>query len=126
MVRKFYFDLLFYCSATAKKYSIKSALTLTSFFISLLKKCKSCFMHILIILIYSFFSGGIERNWVGVPRELHKKGKDPRCVCVKNTGPPSNAPDKAEHQNRGDLDHPDLKEYPNCPSNSDSCQVNHP
>ncbi|KFM63298.1 Neuferricin, partial [Stegodyphus mimosarum] len=31
-------------------------------------------------------SGGVERNWVGVPRELHLKGKDPRCVCVKNYG----------------------------------------
>lgn len=71
-------------------------------------------------------SGGIERDWVGVPRELHRKGKDPRCVCVRNTGPPSNAPDSSEHKNRGDLDHSDLKEYPGCSPNSDSCQVKHP
>lgn len=71
-------------------------------------------------------SGGIERDWVGVPRELHRKGKDPRCVCVKSTGPPSNAPSAAEHEDRGDLDHPDLKEYPDCPSDSESCKVKHP
>ncbi|XP_035221843.1 neuferricin-like [Stegodyphus dumicola] len=71
-------------------------------------------------------SGGVERNWVGVPRELHIKGKDPRCICVKNYGPPSSSSDSKTHADRGDLDHPDLKEYPGCPSASESCSVSHP
>ncbi|XP_054715674.1 neuferricin-like [Uloborus diversus] len=71
-------------------------------------------------------SGGIDREWIGVPRELHKKGKDPRCVCVKNFGPPSGASADTKSSDRGDLDHPDLKEYPGCLPTSDTCKVNHP
>lgn len=90
---------------------------------------KNTFKHLCIInniLFLFLYSGGVDRNWVGVPRELHKKGKDPRCVCVKNTGPPSNSAPSAERKNRGDLDHPDLKEYPGCPPDAESCKVNHP
>ncbi|GFU12452.1 neuferricin [Nephila pilipes] len=71
-------------------------------------------------------SGGIDREWVGVPRELHIQGKDPRCVCVKNYGPPSTDPNSNQHNNNGDLDYPLLKEYPNCPPASESCTVSHP
>ncbi|XP_072099521.1 neuferricin [Mobula birostris] len=68
----------------------------------------------------STHSGGIERNWVGVPRKLYKVGsKNYRCVCVRTDGPASNQPSSAH--NRGDLDNPALAEYPGCESVSDSC-----
>lgn len=68
-------------------------------------------------------SGGVDRDWVGVPRQLQRKGKDARCVCVRNSGPPSNDASTTDHKNRGDLDHPDLKEYPACPPDTDTCKV---
>lgn len=71
-------------------------------------------------------SGGIDRNWIGVPRKFFKVGYDPRCVCVRNTGPPSSELDSTNHLNQGDLDHPSLQEYPSCPSDSVSCLVDHP
>ncbi|XP_072325261.1 neuferricin [Scyliorhinus torazame] len=67
-------------------------------------------------------SGGIERNWAGVPRKLYKPGlRNHRCACVRTTGPPSNQPSSA--QNRGDLDNPTLQEYEGCHSLSDSCAI---
>ncbi|GBN88596.1 Neuferricin [Araneus ventricosus] len=71
-------------------------------------------------------SGGVDRKWVGVPRELHVEGKDPRCVCVKNSGPPSSDPNAHQHNDNGDLDHPGLREYPGCLPSSESCAVSHP
>ncbi|PRD34610.1 UNVERIFIED_CONTAM: cyb5d2 [Trichonephila clavipes] len=71
-------------------------------------------------------SGGVDRDWVGVPRELHIQGQDPRCVCVKNYGPPSTDSDSTQNSNNGDLDYPLLKEYPGCLSTSESCTVSHP
>ena len=68
-------------------------------------------------------SGGIERDWVGVPRQYFQPGKTrgkPRCVCVRSSGPPSDAPDKS-HKNRGDLDNPNMKLYDGCDANADSC-----
>ncbi|XP_064460658.1 neuferricin-like [Ornithodoros turicata] len=76
------------------------------------------------ILWCSKKSGGIERDWVGVPRQYFEPGKpDPRCVCVRNTGPPSDNPTATDHKNRGDLDHPHLKEYPGCVPTSDTCKL---
>ncbi|KAG9492568.1 hypothetical protein GDO78_000847 [Eleutherodactylus coqui] len=67
-------------------------------------------------------SGGIQRNWVGVPRKLHIVGYDGyRCVCVRTTGPPSENPDSEEHNDRGDLDNPSLKEYKDCNPLFDWC-----
>ncbi|KAM5274293.1 neuferricin [Ctenodactylus gundi] len=62
-------------------------------------------------------SGGVSRDWIGVPRKLYKPGdKEPHCVCVRTTGPPSDqATDSPMHSNRGDLDNPNLGEYPGCP-----------
>ncbi|GFS38714.1 hypothetical protein TNIN_245691 [Trichonephila inaurata madagascariensis] len=70
--------------------------------------------------------GGVDRDWVGVPREFHIQGQDPRCVCVKNYGPPSTDSDSTQNSNNGDLDYPLLKEYPGCLSTSESCAVSHP
>ncbi|XP_053426311.1 neuferricin isoform X2 [Nycticebus coucang] len=68
-------------------------------------------------------SGGVSRDWIGVPRKLYKPGaKEPHCVCVRTTGPPSDqTPDSPPHRNRGDLDHPNLGEYTGCPPLAVTC-----
>lgn len=73
----------------------------------------------------SIFSGGVSRDWTGVPRKLYKPGaKEPHCVCVRTTGPPSDqAPDNPTHTNHGDLDHPSLEEYAGCPPLAVTCSV---
>ncbi|KAG8451826.1 hypothetical protein GDO86_003862 [Hymenochirus boettgeri] len=61
------------------------------------------------------YSGGIHRDWVGVPRKLYIAGSDGyRCVCVRNSGPPYEQMDTTEHSDRGDLDNPLLREYEGC------------
>ncbi|XP_076461981.1 neuferricin-like [Babylonia areolata] len=69
-------------------------------------------------------SGGIQRDWVGVPRQFYEPGKaqeKARCVCVRNKGPPSDSQHSDSHKNRGDLDNPNLKAYDGCDVNADSC-----
>ncbi|MBZ3877168.1 Neuferricin [Sciurus carolinensis] len=68
-------------------------------------------------------SGGVSRDWIGVPRKLYKPGaKEPHCVCVRTTGPPSDQPpDNPTHTNRGDLDDPNLGEYTGCPPLAITC-----
>ncbi|XP_040099653.1 neuferricin isoform X2 [Oryx dammah] len=69
-------------------------------------------------------SGGVSRDWIGVPRKLFKPGVKPHCVCVRTTGPPSDqSPENPTHRNRGDLDNPNLGEYPGCPPLSITCSV---
>ena len=65
-------------------------------------------------------SGGVARDWVGVPRQYFTGGGGKkRCACVRDRGAPSHGPD--EGADRGDLDHPQLEEYPGCPPRADSC-----
>lgn len=67
-------------------------------------------------------SGGIQRDWVGVPRQYYQPGQaNPRCACVRTTGPPTDDPQRKNHKNNGDLDHPKMKLYENCDPNSESC-----
>uniref|UniRef100_A0A8C5MSV8 Neuferricin n=1 Tax=Leptobrachium leishanense TaxID=445787 RepID=A0A8C5MSV8_9ANUR len=67
-------------------------------------------------------SGGIHRDWVGVPRRMYLAGSDGyRCVCVRASGPPSDQPDSAQHSDSGDLDNPTLKEYEDCNPHFDWC-----
>ncbi|CAG0901387.1 unnamed protein product [Darwinula stevensoni] len=67
-------------------------------------------------------SGGISRDWAGVPRRLYNPGGETRCVCVKNFGPPTHRYAGVEHsEDRGDLDHPQLREYEDCDPASVSC-----
>ncbi|XP_006750996.1 neuferricin [Leptonychotes weddellii] len=68
-------------------------------------------------------SGGVSRDWIGVPRKLYKPGaKEPHCVCVRTTGPPSDqSPGLPADTNRGDLDHPSLGEYTGCPPLAITC-----
>jgi len=70
-------------------------------------------------------SGGITRDWVGVPRKLFKPGNgQSRCACVKNFGPPQSDDVPASAQaNRGDLDHPNMQEYPGCDPTAVSCNL---
>ncbi|KAJ4448221.1 hypothetical protein ANN_10235 [Periplaneta americana] len=53
-------------------------------------------------------SGGIERNWVGVPRQMYTPGSQTyRCACVKES----------------EANGPNMKEYPNCNPQATSCSV---
>lgn len=53
-------------------------------------------------------SGGIDRDWVGVPRQMYEAGsKTFKCVCL-NTNQEYNG---------------QFKEYENCDNTSDSCFV---
>nr|CAG4652020.1 EOG090X0A5G [Triops cancriformis] len=68
-------------------------------------------------------SGGVERDWEGVPRLYRPPGANaPRCVCVRSIGPPSTS-SSVPDTNEGDLRDPHLKEYPNCPPTATSCQI---
>ncbi|XP_074653030.1 neuferricin-like [Tubulanus polymorphus] len=67
-------------------------------------------------------SGGIKRDWVGVPRSYFKPGsKHARCACVKTTGKPSNDP-QASTEN-GDLNNPHFQLYKNCDPLSVACKI---
>ncbi|XP_002731230.1 neuferricin-like [Saccoglossus kowalevskii] len=69
-------------------------------------------------------SGGIARDWVGVPRKFFKPGStQSRCACIRTTGPPSDQPDAKDHANRGDLDNPNIREYEDCEPTSVSCAL---
>nr|CAG4649533.1 EOG090X0A5G [Scapholeberis mucronata]SVE93765.1 EOG090X0A5G [Scapholeberis mucronata] len=53
-------------------------------------------------------SGGVKRDWVGVPRSLYSAdAKNIRCACAQEA----------------DLSDPLLKEYPNCPKDATSCML---
>ncbi|NXY90821.1 NEUFC protein, partial [Alcedo cyanopectus] len=67
-------------------------------------------------------SGGVNRDWAGVPRQLFQPGsRRSRCVCVRTTGPPWDQMDATKHRNRGDLDDPQLQEYEGCPPLAEQC-----
>lgn len=80
-------------------------------------------------------SGGIERDWVGVPRQLFIPAtRQYRCACVKNFGPPTvssidyadednESTDKPSEANVGDLNNSRLKEYPNCDPKAVKCAI---
>lgn len=60
------------------------------------------------IAVY-YFSGGVVRDWAGVPRQLFEgSGKKNRCTCVE----PKSA-----------VSDPRLAEYEGCPPGADSCWV---
>ncbi|NXI38332.1 NEUFC protein, partial [Galbula dea] len=67
-------------------------------------------------------SGGVNRDWAGVPRKLyHPAWKGSHCVCVRSTGPPWGHLESTEHNDRGDLDHPHLEEYEGCHPQAEQC-----
>jgi hypothetical protein len=70
-------------------------------------------------------SGGLERNWVGVPRKLFFPGRSERCACVKDSG--SSLYNPGAKTDNGDLDNPHLKPYDNCSDpKAISCQAGLP
>ncbi|WAR02257.1 NEUFC-like protein [Mya arenaria] len=70
----------------------------------------------------STLSGGVQRDWEGVPRQYFQPGKtDPRCACIKDFGPPSGQEEVTQHNNRGDLDNPLMKLYEGCDPSSVQC-----
>ncbi|TRY99309.1 hypothetical protein DNTS_003997 [Danionella cerebrum] len=59
----------------------------------------------------SSMSGGIQRDWIGVPRMLFSPGSGhTRCVCIHLTDPVH-----SENQN--------LREYKDCPHQAESCKI---
>ncbi|KAM6337763.1 neuferricin isoform 1-T1 [Alca torda] len=67
-------------------------------------------------------SGGVSRDWAGVPRKLYRPGsRGSHCVCVRTTGPPWGQPDSTQHSDRGDLDNPHLEEYDGCHPLAEQC-----
>ena len=69
-------------------------------------------------------SGGIERNWVGLPRRFFYPGRRERCACIKDFGPPSaDMEEETWTSGNGDLGNPHLKEYEGCDSKASSCKV---
>ncbi|NXJ74798.1 NEUFC protein, partial [Trogon melanurus] len=67
-------------------------------------------------------SGGVNRDWTGVPRKLYRPGsRGSHCVCVRATGPPWDQPDSTEHSDRGDLENPLLEEYEGCHPLAEQC-----
>lgn len=87
-------------------------------------------------------SGGIQRDWAGVPRQLYlKETKSHRCACIREEGPPTQSAIEyadddegdaigtgpVEHKPRpdnGDLSNPRLREYPDCEPLASECTVN--
>ncbi|KAM6242156.1 neuferricin isoform 2-T2 [Porphyrio hochstetteri] len=69
-------------------------------------------------------SGGVNRDWAGVPRKLYQPGsRRSHCVCVRTTGPPWDQQGSSQHSNRGDLDEPHLEEYDGCHPLAQQCVV---
>ncbi|NXY04515.1 NEUFC protein, partial [Pteruthius melanotis] len=67
-------------------------------------------------------SGGVHRDWAGVPRKLYRPGsRGSHCVCVRSTGPPWGQPDSSQHSDTGDLDHPHLEQYEGCHPLAEQC-----
>ncbi|KDR23232.1 Cytochrome b5 domain-containing protein 2, partial [Zootermopsis nevadensis] len=57
-------------------------------------------------------SGGIERDWIGVPRQLYDPGSHTyRCICIR------------ENETDGPNKKGNIKEYPECNPKSTSCWV---
>lgn len=70
----------------------------------------------------STLSGGVQRDWAGVPRQYFQPGKsEPRCACIRDKGPPAGSKPGEKHSNRGDLDNPLMKLYEGCDKMSFEC-----
>ena len=42
---------------------------------------------------------------------------------MKSFGPPSHDPERVNHDNRGDLDYPNLQEYEDCVPDQPTCRI---
>ncbi|XP_054158993.1 neuferricin-like [Oppia nitens] len=84
-------------------------------------------------------SGGYDRQWIGVPRQLFMTDKKQyRCACVRDSGPPTEpaivyeeeedssssvVANNDHNQNVGDLNNPLLKSYDGCDPKSSECKI---
>ncbi|XP_053223907.1 neuferricin [Podarcis raffonei] len=69
-------------------------------------------------------SGGVDRDWNGVPRKLYEPGSShSQCVCVNTEGLPSEQSQSTQMSDRGDLDNPNLREYEGCHPLADWCAL---
>lgn len=88
--------------------------TMRSFFDFLIYQCFDqhfMFPKNVTALIFCCCSGGIHRDWVGVPRMLFSPGSGhSRCVCIRLSNPV-----QAENRN--------LREYKDCPPHAESCRI---
>lgn len=82
-------------------------------------------------------SGGVNRSWIGVPRQLYlPKEKTYRCACVRDSGPATaptieyvdeneplseNVESNKNSDQIGDLGNPRIKEYPGCNPKATEC-----
>ncbi|XP_064620403.1 neuferricin-like [Lineus longissimus] len=67
-------------------------------------------------------SGGIKRDWAGVPRQYFEPGQaHPRCACVRDKGPPTGQWNS--EIDRGDLHDPTLRPYTGCDERSPLCKL---
>ncbi|NXX77039.1 NEUFC protein, partial [Urocolius indicus] len=67
-------------------------------------------------------SGGVSRDWAGVPRQLLEPGaRSSRCVCVRPDGPPWEQHSAGGHGHSRDLAAPQLQEYPGCHPLAQQC-----
>jgi len=64
-------------------------------------------------------SGGVDREWTGVPRLYHRPGKTTRCACIRSSGPAAGE----KTGKRGDLDNPNFSVYERCHKMSPSCDI---
>lgn len=64
-------------------------------------------------ILFFISSGGIERDWIGVPRMLFESpnSKEYRCACAKL--------DSKEYEETKGM----LREYSQCPKSSTKCVV---
>lgn len=59
-------------------------------------------------LLFCYCSGGVKRDWVGLPRSLYSaESNSVRCACVQES----------------ELDDPLLKVYEGCPEDSITCNI---
>jgi hypothetical protein len=64
------------------------------------------------LYLYYCFSGGIERDWTGVPRQLYEPGSQTyRCACIRE--------DEIDGPNKKG----NIREYPDCNPKSTSCWI---
>jgi len=65
-------------------------------------------------------SGGVKRDWTGVPRIYYKPGSvSTRCACVRTSGTSADSLDS----NNGDLGDPNFQIYEGCDPLADSCDI---
>jgi len=71
------------------------------------------------------YSGGVTRDWAGVPRKLFTPGSgQSRCVCIKDETSATSDDDEKRVQLQPESEpNPKLRLYENCDPRAVSCQI---